>query len=178
MLSTKRSDTARRRISLRPAAPPYGGVSNTLGRSRSGLSGGSGSCSYTSRQAPAMRRVRTPPLGTGGDVHIVVAGAGLDHRQPRRPAQKGIVHPDVLRDHPRPHSRSLSLGPPPRSPQKPSSPPESSRRSAPWSPPETCRSRPLSRTVTPFPAYSTGSFPGAQDSPGRTGAVGAGKIFP
>ena len=49
------------------------------------------------------------PLGTGGDVHIVVAGAGLDHRQPRRPAQKGIVHPDVLRDH---HVRipQLSLG--------------------------------------------------------------------
>ena len=40
---------------------------------------------------------------------LIRAGAGLDHRQPRRPAQKGIVHPDVLRDH---HVRipQLSLG--------------------------------------------------------------------
>ena len=110
MLSTKRSDTARRRISLRPAAPPYGASAIRWADPAAGCP----AAAAPARTHPGRRRrcggsARPRLVRTGGDVHIVVAGAGLDHRQPRRPAQKGIVHPDVLRDH---HVRipQLSLG--------------------------------------------------------------------
>ena len=176
MLSTKRSDTARRRISLRPAAPPYGASAIRWADPAAGCP----AAAAPARTHPGRRR------RCGGSARPAWYRRRCPHCRSRRrsgpspaaaPGPKRHRPPGCAPGSPRPHPAAVPR-PPPRSPQKPSSPPESSRRSAPWSPPETCRSQPLSRAVIPFPAYSTGSFPGAQGSPGRTGAVGREKFFP